>query len=93
MTAKKRLYLSRNENKIAGVCGGLADYFDVDVTLIRLAFVLFSLLGGPGLLLYIALWIVLDEEPEHVQAYVAKEKRKNNDSSEYAEEQDSYMTM
>ncbi len=48
---------------VAGVCGGLAEYFDVDSTLVRVAFVLLSILSAafPGLLVYIILWLVLPE--------------------------------
>lgn len=59
----KRLYRSRVDRKVAGVAGGLGEYFNVDSTLIRLAFVVATLFGGPGLLLYIILWLVLPEEP------------------------------
>lgn len=56
----KRLTRSRTNRKIAGVCGGLAEYFDVDPTVIRVVFVLLLLPGGlPGLLPYLALWIVI----------------------------------
>lgn len=44
---------------IAGVCGGLAEYFAIDVTLIRVIFVVLALMAGPGLLLYLALWVIL----------------------------------
>ena len=47
---------------VAGVAGGLAEYFNVDPTLIRLLFVVMSLAGGPGLLLYIILWVVMKED-------------------------------
>jgi phage shock protein C len=59
----KRLYRSRDEQMLAGVCGGVAEYFDVDPTLIRLLFVLLALAGGPGLLAYLILWIVIPERP------------------------------
>ncbi|MEO1645373.1 MAG: PspC domain-containing protein, partial [Chloroflexota bacterium] len=49
--------------KLAGVCSGLANYFDVDVTLVRLAFVVATLIGGPGLLVYIILALVLPGDP------------------------------
>jgi phage shock protein C len=58
----KRLYRSTTDKKIAGVCGGIADYFDVDPTLVRAAFLLFALAGGPGILLYIVLWMVMPED-------------------------------
>jgi phage shock protein C len=56
---QKRLHRSRTEKMIAGVCGGLAEYFDVDPTLIRVLWVLTVLLAGTGVLLYIVLWIVM----------------------------------
>lgn len=58
----KKLYRSETDEHIAGVCGGLADYFDVDSSLVRIAFVLFALMGGPGIFLYIILWVVLPSE-------------------------------
>lgn len=59
----KRLYKSATNRQISGVCGGLAEYFEVDTTLVRLAFVLLALLGGPGIILYIALAIAMPERP------------------------------
>lgn len=61
-TARK-LYRSRTDRKVAGVCGGLGEYFNVDPTLIRVLFVLAALPGGPGLVLYIVLALVMPEEP------------------------------
>jgi phage shock protein C len=59
----KKLYRSRTDRTVGGVCGGLAEYFAVDSTLIRLLFVIFALAGGPGLLAYIILLLVVPEEP------------------------------
>lgn len=59
----KKLYKSVTDKKIAGVCGGIAEYFNVDATLIRLAWVLFSLLGGSGLLAYIIAALIMPEQP------------------------------
>lgn len=56
---ERRLYRSRTEKMIAGVCGGVAEYFNVDPTIVRLLWVLVTLLGGAGVLLYIVLWIVM----------------------------------
>ena len=61
---KKRLYRSRNERMLAGVCGGIGAYFDVDPTVIRLLFVLFALFVGGGILLYIILMIIMPLEPD-----------------------------
>jgi phage shock protein C len=60
----RRLYRSRTDRKLAGVCGGLAQYFNTDATLMRVLFVILALLGGPGLVIYLVLWIVVPEEPE-----------------------------
>jgi phage shock protein C len=63
MEKSKRLYKSRSEKKLAGVCGGIAKYFDTDPTLIRLAWVIFSLAGGCGILAYIIAAIIMPNEP------------------------------
>jgi len=59
----KRLYRSNRERILGGVSGGLAEYFDVDVTLIRLAWVLLAFTGGAGLPAYIIAWIIIPEGP------------------------------
>jgi phage shock protein C len=59
----KKLKRSRSESMIAGVCGGLGEYFGIDPTLIRLVFVLLALLGGHGVLIYLILWIVIPRQP------------------------------
>ena len=59
----KRLYKSNTDKKIAGVCGGIAEYFNIDATLVRLGWVVFSLLGGSGLLAYIIAAIIMPERP------------------------------
>ncbi len=62
----RRLYRSRHERMIAGVCGGLAEYFRVDVTLVRVLWVLLGLSGGAGLLAYIiAIFIVPEAPPDY----------------------------
>lgn len=58
MKKTKPLRRSRRERMIAGVCGGLAAYFDVDPTWIRLIFVLFLLLGGSAILVYLVMWLI-----------------------------------
>jgi phage shock protein C len=60
----KRLYKSSTDKKLDGVCGGIAEYFNVDSTIIRLAWVLFSALGGSGILAYIIAAIVMPRKPE-----------------------------
>ena len=58
-----KLYRSRTHRSIAGVCGGLGDYFDADPTMIRLLMLLLILFGGLSIWAYIILWIVIPEEP------------------------------
>lgn len=60
---KKRLYRSRKDKMLAGICGGLAEYFDVDPSLVRLATVLLCLYAGTGLLVYIIAAIIIPEAP------------------------------
>lgn len=55
----KKLYRSSGNRMIVGVCGGIAEYFDLDPTLVRVGWVLFSALGGSGLLAYIICAIVI----------------------------------
>lgn len=59
---QKRLHLSSVDRKLGGVCGGLGEYFDIDSTIIRIAFVFFTLIGGCGLLLYLIIWFVAPKE-------------------------------
>lgn len=60
----KHLYRSRNDRMIAGVCGGLAEYFDIDPVIVRIIFFILLLPGGlPGILPYIILWIVVPVKP------------------------------
>lgn len=61
----KRLYLSRNDKKLAGVCGGIAEYFDIDSTIVRLLWVLFTIPGGAGLIIYIIAAVIMNEPPSH----------------------------
>lgn len=60
----KRLYRSRTDRKIAGVCGGLAAYFGIDSVIPRLIWVVFVLAAGMGLLAYLICWLVIPAEPQ-----------------------------
>ncbi len=75
MNRNKRLYRSRQNRQISGVCGGIADYLAIDPTLVRLFWALFALAGGPGVVLYIILIVIVPEEPEFVQTSAEKVKR------------------
>ncbi|OAI48275.1 hypothetical protein AYO45_05160 [Gammaproteobacteria bacterium SCGC AG-212-F23] len=59
----KKLYRSRKEQIIAGVCGGLAEHFGIDPTWVRLIFILFFFAGGCALLIYLILWLIVPLEP------------------------------
>jgi len=63
MAETRRLYRSKSRRMLAGVCGGLAQYFNLDATLIRVLFVLLAVLGGSGLVLYVAMWIIVPNQP------------------------------
>lgn len=57
----KKLYRSLRDRKIAGVCGGIAEYFHIDSTIVRIIFLLFLFGGGGGLLVYIIAWVIVPE--------------------------------
>lgn len=59
----KKLYRSVSDKKIAGVCGGLAKYFGVDSTVVRLVWAAAVILAGAGLLLYLIAWVLIPQEP------------------------------
>lgn len=61
----KRLYRSRKDRKIAGVCGGLAEYFNIDPVIVRVLAVILLIPGGlPGFIPYIVMWVVVPENPK-----------------------------
>ena len=62
----KRLYKSSTDKKLDGVCAGIAEYLEVDPTVIRLAWVILSLAGGSGLLAYIICAIVMPKKPDNI---------------------------
>ena len=59
----KRLYKSNANRMICGVCGGIAEYFDIDPTLVRLGWILFCALGGSGFLAYLIAAVIIPENP------------------------------
>jgi phage shock protein C len=69
----KRLYRNRTDKVIAGVASGLGDYFLMDPILIRLLFVILTLAGGGGVLIYIIMWIVTPEKPLILQEPLKQE--------------------
>ncbi len=79
INTKKRLYRSRSDRRIAGVCGGIADYLAVDPTIVRIIWVLFGIAGGPGVILYVIVAAIVPEEPQFVQT--SAEKIKNSEAT------------
>lgn len=79
---ERRLYRSRTDRMLGGVCSGLGNYFGVDPSLIRLAFVLLTVFGGSGVLLYLILWIVL---PEEGRSYGSPEETARANAQEIAD--------
>lgn len=78
-----KLYRSETNRIIAGVCGGLGEYFKIDPSLIRLLFIIIIIFGGSGVLLYIILWIIIPTESDvvktsddHIRANVAEIRSK-----------------
>jgi len=61
--APRKLYRSRSDRMLGGVCGGLANYLGVDVTIVRLIAVATILLPGPSIIAYLLAWIIMPEEP------------------------------
>lgn len=55
----RRLHLSRTDRKLAGVCGGLGEWLDIDPVLFRVAFIVLALMGGLGILVYVVLWLLI----------------------------------
>ena len=64
-TMEKKLYLSMRDRKIAGVCGGIAEFFGLDSSLVRLAYIVLTICSAafPGLLIYLLAWWIVPKEP------------------------------
>jgi phage shock protein C len=60
----KRIYRSKKGQLVAGVCAGLAEHFGIDANLVRLAFAVFTIFFGMGVLIYLAAWVILPEDGE-----------------------------
>ena len=68
----KRLYRSRKDKILAGICGGVGKYLDIDPIIIRLIFIVLLLTVGSGILIYLIAWIIIPLEPEDAE-FVVKE--------------------
>ncbi len=78
----KKIYRSRMDKMIGGVCGGIAEYFDIDSTLVRLALLLLFFARGTGLLIYIIAWVIVPEKP-HINERI--EYSQDEEAEEFAE--------
>lgn len=59
---EKKLLRSKSNRMLAGLCGGIAAYFNVDPTIVRILLVIFTLIGGAGILVYLIMWLLVPEE-------------------------------
>ena len=80
---EKKLYRSTKDKKLAGVCGGLGEYFNIDPTLVRLGFVALSILAGGGLIAYIIAAIIVPVAPEGYDPKVVQEPKNTDDNTEH----------
>ena len=77
-TVSPRLHRSASDRVVAGVCGGLAEYLEVEPSLVRLAFIVGTLWGGLGLLIYVALAIVLPTDAQAQPITMYRQERSRN---------------
>ena len=85
----KKLYRSVTDKMVGGVCGGLAEYFDIDPVIVRLIFVLAVIFGGSGILAYIILWIIIPEKPYIITPFNPTQQTPNPTGENSAEEKKS----
>ena len=62
METTRKLYRSKNNRKLAGVCGGLGEYLGADPTVVRVLFIVLAVFGGAGLIIYLAMWLIVPPE-------------------------------
>jgi len=77
----RKLYRSREQKILGGVCGGIAEYFDVDVTLVRLICLL-VIFSGFGLIPYIIAWIIIPENPYQLKGKIIDEEPKTGEQQD-----------
>ena len=65
---EKRLYRSRENHMLGGVCGGIAEYFNIDPTVVRLAWAIFCCMGGSGIPAYIIAMLIIPEKPIGIES-------------------------
>ncbi len=76
----KKLYRS-NDRRIFGVCGGVAEYFDIDPTLVRIIWVVLSISGGTGVLIYFIAALLMQNRPDYVSRYDNQDSNNTNDQN------------
>lgn len=81
----RKLYRSREQKMLGGVCGGIAEYFDIDVTLVRLICLL-AVFSGFGLIPYIIAWIIIPENPYQLKGNIIDEEPKAGEQQDNAVE-------
>lgn len=81
---EKRLYRSRKKKVIAGLCGGLGEYLDIDPVILRIIFVLITIFHGIGVLVYIIMWIIVQEEP-YDKSFTEEKKEPNPENETKSE--------
>ncbi len=77
MTTRKKLYRSRRDKMLGGVCAGIAEYFGIDTTLVRLIFAFMFFGMGIGFLPYLVMWIVIPEEPDYDELIIDEKPKRN----------------
>jgi len=84
----KKIYRSESDRMIAGICGGIGEYFDIDPTLVRIIFA-FILLSGSGFILYIILWVVIPSQSQvKNKGYENKQEKNTSNKPFYVTEYD-----
>lgn len=91
----KRLVRSQDDKFVAGVASGLAEYFSIDVSIVRLIFVLLAVFGGSGLIIYVVLWIIVPSDSSQattseniVKENVEELKNRTKDAAEFVRSPD-----
>lgn len=73
IASTKRLYKSRKEKSLSGLCGGIAEFFGIDPTIVRLITVILALMGGWVIIMYLIGWLIVPIEPEPTNSDKEKE--------------------
>lgn len=82
----KKLYRTKEDRMIAGVCSGLAAYFKIDPIIIRVLFVVFAIIGGSSILIYLILWILIPDAPDGSPEILQSEESEKLEEEEQTEQ-------